>query len=52
MHLKNDTLANILSGAGVIAFLTDIQVILTVCVLLSALILNLKGIFKKDAKDS
>lgn len=51
MSLKTDTIANVTSGAGIIAFLADFQIVITSLVLLTALILNLKSLWDKFSKE-
>ncbi len=50
MSMNKDTMANIASGTGLLAFLTDFQVILTTLVLVSAAVLNIYGILDKHRK--
>jgi len=54
MSVNKDTISNLVSGGGLLAFLADFQVVLTTLVLLTALILNAKNIldkFKKKPKE-
>lgn len=48
--MNKDTIANLVSGGGILAFLADAQVVLTTLVLLTALILNIKNIMAKFKK--
>lgn len=50
MSLNKDTLSNIFSGGGILAFLADAQVVLTTLVLITALVLNIKNIMSKMKK--
>lgn len=50
MSLKTDTIANVTSGAGLIAFLADFQIVITSLVLITALALNIKSLFEKFKK--
>jgi hypothetical protein len=50
MSLKTDTIANITSGAGLLAFLADFQIVITSLVLLTALLLNIKSLWDKFMK--
>lgn len=50
MSMNKDTIANLVSGGGILAFLADAQVVLTTLVLLTALILNIKNIMAKFKK--
>ena len=51
MSIKNDTLANITSTTGLLAFLADFQVVITSLVLVTALALNIKSLLDKFKKD-
>lgn len=51
MSLKNDTLANITSATGILAFLAEFQIVITTLVLVSAFILNIKSLIDKFKKD-
>lgn len=50
MSMKTDTIANVTSGAGIIAFLADFQIVITSLVLLTALALNIKSLVDKFKK--
>ena len=50
MSLKTDTVANITSTTGLIAFLADFQVVITTLVLVTALALNIKSLMDKFKK--
>ena len=51
MSLKTDTIANVTSTTGIIAFLADFQVVITTLVLVTAFILNIKSLLDKFKKD-
>lgn len=48
MSIKEPTIANVTSATGILAFLADFQVVLTSAVLITALVLNVKNILKKN----
>jgi hypothetical protein len=48
--MNKDTLSNVVSGGGILAFLADAQVVLTTLVLVTALVLNIKNIMSKMKK--
>lgn len=50
MSIKQDTIANVTSATGLLAFLADAQVVLTTLVLVTALVLNVKNIMQKFKK--
>jgi len=45
--MKSEEIANVFTVGGFLAFLADIQILITTLVLVTALILNIKNILKK-----
>jgi hypothetical protein len=50
MSLKTDTIANVTSTTGIVAFLADFQVVITTLVLVTAFVLNIKSLVDKFKK--